>query len=119
MKKIILVLFCLTLNTAIASAENYSLTEIWILDSGSAGATASKVYVLQFPGNTRRMEAFKTFDSKVMEDALSGLPRGSVVTYDVSSWGHAISPEQSTQFEALKSLLSKKGVSLIVPNGAD
>ena len=88
-------------------------------DSGSTNTTSSSVYVLQYPANTRRMEVFRTFDSKAMEDSLSSLPRGSVVIYDVNTWDHVVPAAQAPQFESLKTCCQKKGVKLALPIGGN
>ena len=119
MKKIIPILFCLTLMASVVRAEKFTLLAALMWESGTNGPTASTVYILQFPGNTRRSEVFKTFDSKIMEDSLSGLPRGSVVVFDINTWGHVIPPAQCAQFESLKACCKKQGVSLTLPNWGD
>jgi hypothetical protein len=118
MKKITLIVLCLTLTTAFAWAGDYHLVQTFIVDSVvPAGVTPDKagltVYVLVPPDKSSRAVVFQTFDSKTMEERLSALPRGSIVHYDPDPRG-PLAP--SAQLEALKTSCGKKGISLFVSN---
>jgi hypothetical protein len=117
MKKIILILCCLTLTATVGWAKDYHLVQTYIADDDVATNTAElAVFVLVPPDNSSRDIVFKTFDSKVMEAWLSGLPRDSVVRYDANGF---MSPVESAKLEALKTCCQKKGISFIPSNGGD
>jgi hypothetical protein len=78
MKKIILILCCLTLTIAAGRAKDYHLVQTQMLDSEVVDGRPLTVYVLVMPDETRP-QVFKTFDSKEMETLLSSLPNDSVV----------------------------------------
>jgi hypothetical protein len=130
MKKLILILFCLTLTASAVRAptlsvhrdDNYTLLATFMYDSdphGPDGPVPPTVYILQYPRQTRRPVVFKTFGSALMEAALFSLPRGSVVVFYINTWDHVIPPAQVPQFETLKAKCKEKGVSLTVPDEAD
>jgi hypothetical protein len=117
MKKIILILCCLTLTAAVGWAKDYHLVQTYIADDDVATNTvALAVYVLVPPDTSSRAIVFKTFDTKKMEAWLSGLPRDSVVRYDANGF---MSPVESAKLEALKTCCEKKGVSFIPSIGGD
>jgi hypothetical protein len=109
MKKIILVLCCLTLTIAAGWAKNYHLVQTQMLDSEVVDGRPLTVYVLVMPDETRP-QVFKTFDSKDMEAWLSSLPHDSVVHYDANGFLPRV---ESAKLEALKTSCQKKGVSLV------
>jgi len=118
MKKITLILFCLTLTTAFAWAADYHLVQTFMVDSVvPPGVTPAKagltVYVLVPPDKSSRAVVFKTFDSKTMEARLSELPRGSIVHYEPDPRGPQV---PSAELEALKTCCAKKGIGLSVSN---
>jgi hypothetical protein len=109
MKKIILILCCLTLTAAVGWAKDYHLVQTQMLDSGPVGKTPLTVYVLVMPDETRP-QVFKTFDSTEMEAWLSGLSRGSIVHYDANGF---LPPVLPAQVQALTDCCQKKGISFI------
>jgi hypothetical protein len=112
MKKIILILCCLTLTIAAGWAKDYHLVQTQMLDSGLVGKTPLTVYVLVMPDETRP-QVFKTFDSTEMEAWLSSLPHATVVHYDANGFLPRV---ESAKLEALKTCCQKKGVSLVESN---
>jgi hypothetical protein len=113
MKKIILILCCLTLTAAVGWAKDYHLVETHFVDSVVAsGESPVFIYVLIPPDNSTGVMVFKTLDSKSMETQLSLLEQGSIVHFDPD--GRA--PSEPTQLEALKICCQKKGISFIVGN---
>ena len=104
--KTIILLFCLALTAAIASAQDYHLVQTQMLDSERTNGRPLTVYVLLMPDNTQP-KVFKTFDSKEMKAWIGALPAGSVVHYDANAFLPPVTP---TQLEALKAVCRKKGV---------
>jgi hypothetical protein len=111
MKKIILILCCLTLTAAVGWAADYHLVQTYIVDSdATTNRVARAVYVLIPPDTSTRAVVFKTFDSKEMEARLSSLPHDSAIHYDADGF---MPPVESAKLETLKTCCQKKGISFI------
>jgi hypothetical protein len=114
MKKIILILCFFTLTAAVGWAKDYHLVQTYIADDDlGTNKQALAVYVLVPPDNSSRAIVFKTFDTKMMEAWLSGLPRDSVVHYDANGF---MPPVEPAKLEALKTCCEKKGIGFVVSN---
>jgi hypothetical protein len=121
MKKIILVLLCLTLTTAAAWAKDYNLLPTQLRGAPASGTPAEfpVVYVLLAPDITGQLNplVYKTFDSRDMELDIGVLIRsgiiapGSVLHFDPKQ-----DLEQPThaQIQSLKDYCKKLGITLVV-----
>ena len=116
MKKIILVLFCLTLTTAFALATDYHLFQTQILDgkntgrSGLAGTFPPGVWVL-IQSDGQQPEVFQKFDSQQMEAWLHLRARGSAVHVHASPV--LIDPISSAQWAAFKAFCQTNSITFI------
>jgi hypothetical protein len=125
MKKIILVLFCLTLTTAATLAKDYHLVTTQLRGAPASGTPAEfpVVYVLLVPDITGQLNpmVYKTFDSTDMELDIGGLIRsgiiasGSVLHFDPKP---DLARPSDTQIEALKNFCKKLGITFVVSQTA-
>jgi hypothetical protein len=109
MKKIALLLY-LTLTATIGWAADYHLVQSQIIDGVAPGAPLESltVYVLIRPDTNPLV--FKTFDSKLMEQAISNLPRESILHYE----GSGLMPQPAeAQFQSIKACCQKKNISFV------
>ena len=100
----------LTVSTnAEKGAKVYHLVQTYIVDGqDSPNTTVLTAFILAPTDNSKRPVVFKTFDSKGMEEWLSGLPSGSIVIYDTDGFEPVVEP---AKIKALKACCQKKGVS--------
>jgi hypothetical protein len=114
MKKIILILFCLTLNAMNVWAVDFHLRQTQISDAYAPGVPleSSTVYVLVGPGNPPQV--FKTVDSKPMEDCIKDIipSKGGVLYYDGSGPGPMANPTRA-QLNALSAYCRGRNISFI------
>ncbi|HZF01972.1 MAG TPA: hypothetical protein VE344_08765 [Methylomirabilota bacterium] len=111
MKTIILILFCLTLNTVVVWAEDYHLVQSQIVDEVPLHGSVDSATVYVLDCHDQRLYAFRVFDSHPMEEIIKHFPRGSVLHYDGSAMLASPSPKQ---IQALMDFCKTKGISLIV-----
>ncbi len=118
-KKIILILFGLTLTTAATLAKDYPVLDkdvhlvVRAIADGSAGEH-SPFYVLLLPDHNPVI--FKTFDSKDMERVIGTcLAAGSILHYDPNpDIETPTGVPTSAQIQLLTDFCKKKGISLVV-----
>jgi hypothetical protein len=123
MKKIIHVLFCLTLTAAAGLAKDYPVLDkdvhmaVRAIADGSA-AEASPIYVLLLPDHNPVI--FKTFDSKGMERVIRDcLASGSVLHYDPNPDIEVPTGRPtSAQLQELKDFCKKLGITFVVSQTA-
>jgi hypothetical protein len=108
MKRISLILFCLTLTAAASWAEEYHLVQSQIADEVPlhGPVDSATVYVLVCPDH--RIYVFRAFDSYPMEEIIKHFPPGSILHYDGNAL--AATPPQ-TQMQALMDFCKSKGIS--------
>jgi hypothetical protein len=119
MKKIILVVFCITLIAAAGLAKDYPVLDkdvhlaVRDIADGSA-ADSSPFYVLLLPDHNPVI--FKTFDSKDMERVIGHcLASGSVLHYDPNpDIEIPTGRPTSAQIQALTDYCKKQGISFTV-----
>jgi hypothetical protein len=121
MKKIILVLFCLTLTTATTFAKDYHLVTTVLRGAPASGTPAGfpVVYVLLAPDITGQLNpmVYKTFDSKDMELDIGVLIRsgiiapGSVLHFDPKP---DLERPTDAQIQSLTDYCKKLGITLVV-----
>jgi hypothetical protein len=125
MKKIILVLFCLTLTTAATFAKDYHLVTTVLRGAPASGTPAEFpiVYVLLAPDITGQLNpmVYKTFDSKDMELDIGVLIRsgiiapGSVLHFDPKP---DLERPTDAQIQSLTDYCKKLGITLVVSQTA-
>ena|ERR1700722_606162 len=121
MKKVILVLFCLTLTAAATFAKDYDLVATQLRGAPVSGTPAEfpVVYVLLAPDITGQLNplVYKIFDSKDMELDLGALVRsgiiapGSVLHFNTAP---AMERPPDTQIQSLTDYCKKLGITFVV-----
>jgi hypothetical protein len=125
MKIITLIILCLTLNTAIACAEQVHLVATWLngdlVDPATSKPPKSPAYVLLLPIHESdgrvviNPVVFTTFDVKAIGLVIRGavihgyLARGSVLALDV---GSAIKPPPDEQIKALTDYCKEQDITV-------
>ena len=111
MKKIVLVLFCLSLTTVFTLAADYHLIQTQILDDkpldGKPGNIFPDVWVMVKPDGQRPL-VFEKLNSHTMETWLRNLPPGSVL--HVRPDRHLRSPDSSEQWRAFQVFCTKHDI---------
>ena len=120
MKKIILVLFCLTLTTAAAWAKDYHLVTTQLRGAPASGTPAELpvVYVLLFPNENGFIAplVYTKFDAKDMRSDIRNLighdiAPGSVLYFDPTP---DLEHPTDAQIQSLTDYCKKLGITLVV-----
>ena len=125
MKTITLILCCLALTTAAASAKDYHLVTTQLRGAPASGSPAQfpVVYVLLAPDRTGQLNplVYQTFDSRDMELDIGVLTRsgiiapGSVLHFDPKP---DLERPTEAQIQSLKDYCKKLGITLVVSQTA-
>ena len=107
MKKIVLVLFCLSLTTVFTLAADYHLIQTQLLDDKSSFPV---VWVMVEPDGQKAL-VFEKLNSQMMENWLKNLPPDSVLLVRRSR--HASVPDWSEQWKAFKAFCEIHKITLI------
>jgi hypothetical protein len=121
MKKIILVVFCLTLTTAASLAKDYYLVATQLRGAPVSGTPAEfpVVYVLLVSDINRHLNpmVYKTFDSTDMELDIGALTRSGIIAPgDVLHFDPTpdLQRPSDAQIKALTDYCKKKGIGFVV-----
>jgi len=107
MKKIILILICLTLTAAAGWAEDYHMMQSQVADEVPmhGSVDSATVYVLVCPDH--HIYVFRAFYSHEMEEIAKHFPSGSVLHYDGNAL--AAQPKQA-ELDKLTAFCKSKGI---------
>jgi hypothetical protein len=121
MKTIIVIVFCLLLNTLTSSAKDFHLVARYVYDDSTTWTNRETVFILLLPDN--QPVVFKTFDSNDMKRVISdGLPSGSGLYFDYDM-NLTLGPNPllkiptETQMKRFIAFCKKKGITLKFSSG--